>query len=240
MKNNAIVPYKHPISEIKYEMPKADEKCHQRAITEINNAWNKSSFLDDNGCVWIAEDRIHSILRTNKDNGRYYLQLIEDSAKKTINNTTYIMGYKLGALIDRFIQETGEGSKGRYLRYSEKLYHAIRDSDTAKKLRLEFAIELSYSRKGLKKKRIKQYKINKDELTGLKLLKRTCEFAHIRSFAIFPELGDNIENGLIVNKDIHEIITNAAVNDEEELFDLCTNNGWDTSWYDRFKEYFEK
>lgn len=239
MKNNAIVPYKYPVGDIKYNMPEADEKCYPRTITEINNAWNNCSFLDDNGHVWVAVDRIHSILRTRKDNGRYYLQIIEESAKRTINNTTYILGYKLGSLIDQFIQETGEGSKGRYLRYSEELYRAIRDSDTAKKLRLEFALELSDSRKGLKKARMKEYKITKDELTGLKLLKKTCQFSHIRSFAIFPQFGDNIENGLVVNRNTHEIITNAAVNDEEELFNLCTNNNWDTTWYDRFKDYFE-
>lgn len=238
MKNNALIPYKYPVTEIKYNTPKIDEKCYVRTITQINNAWRNCSFLDDSGHVWVAVDKIHSILRTNKDNGRYFIQLVEESAKKTINNTTYIMGYRLGALIDRFIQETGEGSKSRYLRYSEELYRAIRDSDTAKKLRLEFALELSDSRKGLKKARIKGHKIIRDELTGLKLIKKTCEFSHIRSFAIFPQFGKDVENGLIVNKDIHEVITNAGVNDEEELYDLCDSNNWDISWYDKFKEHF--
>lgn len=240
MKNNSIVPYKYPVAEIKYNIPEASEKSYSRTITEISNAWNSSSFLDDSGHVWVAEDKIHSILRTSKSNGKYYLQFIEESAKKTVNNRTYIMGYKLGSLIDQFIQETGEGTKGMYLRYSEELYRAIRDSDTAKKLRLEFALELSDCRKGLKKARMKKYKLDKDELTGLKLLKKSCEFSHIRSFAIFPQFGDNVENGLVVNKDIHDVITNAAVNDEEELFSLCVENNWNISWYDRFKEYFQR
>lgn len=176
MKNNALVPYKYSVTEIKYNTPEIDEKCYPRTITEINNAWRNCSFLDDSGHVWVAVDKIHSILRTSKGNGRYHIEGVEESAKKTINNTTYIMGYKLGALIDRFIQETGESSKSRYLRYSEELYRAIRDSDTAKKLRLEFAFELSDSRKGLKKARIKTHKIIRDEVTGDSLLRKPVNF----------------------------------------------------------------
>lgn len=239
MKDNAIVPYKYSVDDINYITPEAHEKAYKRTITEINNAWNKCSFLDDSGRVWVSVERIHSILRTDKGGGKYYIQEIESEAKRVVNNKTYIMGSSLGELIDTLIQKSGEGTRGRYLRYSEDLYKAIRDSETAKNLRIEFSNELAKNRRGLKKERIKRYNIKLDELTGVKLLKRTCEFSHIRSFAIFPEHGDNLENGLIINKDIHTIITNAAVNDEEELFELCKANNWDTSWYDKFKEYFD-
>ena len=39
-------------------------------------------------------------------------------------------------------------------------------------------------------------------------------------------------NGLIVNKDTHFIITQEGVNDEEELYKLCYEKGWNTDWYE--------
>lgn len=238
MSNKNIIPYKYPVKDINYVKPEAHEKAYKNTITEINNAWNKTTFLDDYGAIWVSAEKIHSILRTSKGNGRYHIGKM--NADEIINrgNTIYIKGSKLGAMIDDAIQDSGGGTKEKYLRYSEELYKAIRDSETAKNLRLEFSKELDKKRKGLKKKRIKKYKIKFDELTGEELIGNEVEFSHIRSFAIFPKLGDNIENGLIINKSSHDIITNEAVNDEEELYSLCKENKWDVSWYDKFKQYF--
>jgi len=90
----------------------------------------------------------------------------------------------------------------------------------------------------LKKRRIKTYKIKFDELTGLPLDTKNSDFSHIRSFSLFPGLADNINNGLIVNKNTHKIITEKNINDEEELYDLCIEMNWQTNWYDEFKENF--
>lgn len=239
MNNNEIIPYKYPIKSINYEVPIPEEECYLKTITEIKNAWRDTSFLDNSGHIWVAVDRLNFILRTNKGNSRYYIERMGEACRKTVNGITYIRGYRVLALISQLLEETGTVTRSKYLRYSEEIYRAIRDCDTAQKLRLEFALELAEGRKALKSKRLKLYKIKKDELTGAKLIKSTSEFSHIRSFAIFPLLGDKIENGLIVNKETHEIITRAAINDEEELFELCIENKWDTSWYDKFKVFFE-
>ena len=43
---------------------------------------------------------------------------------------------------------------------------------------------------------------------------------------MYQEYSDNIENGLIVNKETHDKITRKEINDEDELYDLCIDNGW--------------
>lgn len=77
----------------------------------------------------------------------------------------------------------------------------------------------------MKKIRIKKYKIDKDELTR-ETLRSGNEFSHIRSCSMYKHLSDNMDNGLIVNKNTHKLITERGINDEEELRDLCMEQNW--------------
>ena len=115
---------------------------------------------------------------------------------------------------------------------------AIRDCDSAEVLRTRYNEKLEDARKNLKHKRIKKYNIEYDELTGERLIKKTAEFSHIRSFAIYTEVGADIENGLIVNKETHKIITSNSTCDEVELYNLCLDEGWNIDWYNRYKNYY--
>ena len=51
---------------------------------------------------------------------------------------------------------------------------------------------------------------------------------------MYKHLSDQIENGLIVNKETHKIITERGINEENELKLLCEEMGWDTNWYDDY------
>ena len=82
--------------------------------------------------------------------------------------------------------------------------------------------------------------IKEDELTGKNIDIRTCEFSHIRSVSMYQEYSDNIENGLIVNKETHDKITRKEINDEDELYDLCIDNGWNLQWYEKYKKHLNK
>ena len=97
---------------------------------------------------------------------------------------------------------------------------------------------LENERKGLKKKRINKYNIKNDELTGDILRRKTAEFSHIRNYCIYREISSDIENGLIVNKETHVIITKKGINDENELKELCIEKGWNLEWYKKYKNYF--
>jgi len=237
-KNNEIVPYAHPASSFSYPIPSSKEGQYKNTITSITNAWSNSAYLDGSGKTWVDIENLHSILRTNKGNARHIVAKISDESKIDINNKTFIRGYEIRMIIDKFIQECGAGTRGEYLRYSEKNYTSIRDSDRGKVLRLESEKRLVEAKNKLKKRRIKGYKIKKDELTGEILEVKTSDFSHIRSYSLYPHLADNLDNGLIVNKSTHKIITAENINDEDELYDLCNKNGWTTKWYDKFKKIF--
>ena len=130
-------------------------------------------------------------------------------------------GYEILKLIAKSIEESGTGTKGMYLETSKQFYDAISSCEKAKLLRLEYENQLKSQRRLLKKKRINAYHIKNDELTNEPLKVRTAEFSHIRSVAMYKFISDSIDNGLIVNKETHKIITAEGVNDENELLSLC-------------------
>ena len=114
----------------------------------------------------------------------------------------------------------------------------IRDSDKAEVMRARYYEDLIDKKNKLKAQRIKKYKINIDELTGANLKTQTAEFSHIRSVAIYPDLQLELDNGLIVNKKTHEIITEKGIQNEDDLYTLCLAKGWNTKWYNFYKQTF--
>lgn len=238
-KSKALVPFDNPVKELSYKRPEAFPDTHKTHITRINNAYNETTYFDNHGVMWIEASKLAEIIRTNNTNAQYIISNnIPDEAKIYVGKTIYVRGYEIKRILDKFIQEEGIGKKKQYLKYSERLFNAIRDCDTAENIRNIYQNQLQDSRKKLKVKRIKEYNIKYDELTGKKLIKKISEFSHIRSYALFKNIADKIDNGLIVNKEIHEIITKKGINDEEDLLKLCNENGWKVDWYQKFKINF--
>ncbi len=155
---------------------------------------------------------------------------IEDEHKITMGNEEYIRGYVILSLISKELEENGVGTKGMYLRTSKNYYDSINECDKVQLLRLQYEEGLKDQRKKLKGNRIRKYKIKYDELTG-DAIKRDAEFSHIRSVSMYKSVSDNVDNGLIVNKDTHKIITARGIHDEVELKRLCEEYGWNVDWY---------
>jgi hypothetical protein len=110
---------------------------------------------------------------------------------------------------------------------------AIRNSAKAKYQRAQTYESLKDAKRKLKQQRVSWLKIGQDELTGIPLV-TSSQFSHIRSCAIYPQFTACVWNGLVVNKCIHQIITDTYVNDEDELYDLCEKQQWSTDWYDSY------
>lgn len=234
-----IVPGKFCATNFIDELPDYNGEMTRKIESEIKNAWKNAICVDRYGLLWVRARYLHTIARTVKGIIRYEISSINNCDKRTDENGELcIRGSVVVALLDRCIQITC-GNRERYLLYSEELYRYIRESDKPKRLKAEFIISINEARTGLKSKRISFYNINKDELTNGRLFK-DCEFSHIRSFRMYPELADNINNGLIVNKDIHRIITDKAINDEDDLYSLCIEMDWNTDWYDEYVYFLEE
>ncbi len=238
MSDNQIVPISLYASAIQYISPGDDYIDNQSVANEIKRAWDESCVVDKFGHIWLTDSCLNSILRTSKDNAKYYVQQIRKEHKSKDGDVTYIRGSEIIRFIDERLQNAGEIKKEKNLRFSYEMYSAIRDSDSARLLRAEYFESVKNCAKKLKKIRINQFNITQDELTGEILKKRTSEFSHIRSCSVYPYLMDNIINGHIVNKETHELITANSINDENELYNLCEEMGWNTAWYNDYVNYF--
>lgn len=234
--SKGIVVYK--VSDIIFSEPMIIGNAKDKVITEIANAWKKCTIIDNKGWLWVEKDKLNSILRTRKNSVNEIVMRIEDKYKWNDGKKVYIRGFVILSLIAKAMEEGGVGTKGTYLDVSMQYYDAINKSEKSKLLRLEYDKALVAERKSLKDKRKRKYKIKLDELTGEKL-KKFSEFSHIRSVALYKEIADSIDNGLVVNKTTHEIITARGINNEEELKKLCQENNWNLGWYEKYKKNFE-
>lgn len=222
----------------KDRMPAPVSTQAKKTVTEIQNAWEKAIYLDEtSGMLYINTNKLHSILRVgSKANAQYIVQTMPKEVKKEVDHEVYIAAYEVIKCLEKRILEV-RGTTRQNLAYCEAVYHTIRDLPEIELLQQKCCAARHAIVKKLKAQRIKKYKIQCDELTGAKLQKRTAEFSHIRSQFIYVELSTNIDNGLIVNKETHNLITAKDINDEKALFDLCEQMKWDLKWYKYFNEY---
>lgn len=232
-----LMPFKCASKDLNIEEPEVSKSLSRRTVKAISNAWLQTSFIDDKGNIWVCESDLHTILRTTKGNAKYYAQLIDECDKKYVDQS-YIRGYAINKLLNQLYEDKGAGKTGEYLKLSSQYYGQILQSDSAQVIRQQYLESLATMKRSLKKKRIKKYALKYDELTGEILNLKTCEFSHIRSCAIYPQYSDNIENGLIVNKDTHQLITHHEINDEDQLLQLCSIKKWNLDWYERFMNIF--
>ncbi|MGL4874069.1 MAG: hypothetical protein ACRC30_05400 [Clostridium sp.] len=228
--------------DIEFERPVLNEGEAKGTVTQIMNAC-KDSIIDGNSAIYISQEAVGKLLRTNSKNKiRKVLSEIEEEDKldkeRNIEEIDFIIMGEILKLINKEIAEVMSDRKRLYLRISEKALINMRDSQKVRNLLLENDRRHKNELKSLKGKRMKTYAIKKDELTGMKL-KWGAEFSHIRAKSAYPNLALDIRNGLVVNREIHRIITRERVENEDELLKLCLKMKWDRSWYEKFKNSFE-
>ena len=214
-----------------------DERIYKGVKTQLKNAWRDGVLVDEKGWIWVKKEKLHTILRTNVDNARYIAMKLPSEDKQYFNGEPYIRGFQVVAQLAKEIEENGVGKRGLALIASKEFYESIYMCDTVVRLRLEYDKDKAVARRTLKKKRKKTYNVKYDELTG-DPLKLNCEFSHIRSYAIYKQYADDIDNGLMVNKMTHRLITERGVNDENKLLALCQEQGWKTDWYEAYINKF--
>jgi hypothetical protein len=214
----------------------ADGRLHERTVSSIINAWNNSTVIDYCGRPWLNSEALYIVLRTTRANAAYMAAGLEDNLRHFDGNNTYIKGEGVCFLLDSMITNARSLLRENYVKYSQLLYIAIRDCSRARELRAEHYESTKKILKNLKANRLR-LSIEYDELTGLTLNKLSCEFSHIRSVSLYPDFSAYVENGLLVNKEVHNIITSSNILDENQLLDLCYKNGWSTAWYQAYLDF---
>jgi len=234
-----LIPYQFEAVLEKFPVPSSEHLPYldERTKISIANAWENFTVLDNYGRVWIISEKVHILLRTNRDNAKYIIGGVPDDDKYRDGEKLYIRGSTIYQILDYNIQNARSLQRENYIRFSELFYRAIRDCSRARELRAEFYEHLRITTGYLKQKRINHFNIEHDELTGEKLDLKTSEFSHICSVSLFPELAGLLENGLILNKTTHDKITQYRINDEKELLQLCEIEGWSKEWYSGYKKF---
>lgn len=220
-----------------------ERKLNKGVFTQIKNAYSALVYIDENYRLWISTEKLAVILRTDASKAEYMVTNLGAKYKITVDEQEFIEAAELSKLIFKQIEQVSNSKTKIYLKFSEKQLMQIRDYpkfENEKRLIDDIRLE---EIKKLKDKRIKYNNITHDELTGKELNKKTAEFSHIRSKILYRAISNNINNGLIVNKSTHDIITQNCVEDEEDLKTLCIQMNWNLDWYrifiDRFGSLFD-
>ena len=230
--------FAYQVKDIDYLIPTLFNGGAKKEFTSIKNACN-SSVCDEKGNVFIDSKYLDRVLRTKKFVVREIIQLMSDDEKVYSDGRTFVRLGEVMKFITKRLEKLPSGKTRNYLLLVEEFLLNIRDSDKFVNIRNEIASDYKLETTKLKNKRKRKLKNDGiksflDELTGKKLI-RGSEFSHIRAKSVYPDLSLNIDNGLLVNKETHELITSLMIVTEDELLKLCNEQGWKTRWYKVFK-----
>lgn len=235
-----IIPINPVTAKGKFEPPKPQsEKLSSKVCTEIVNAWDNHTVFDNLGRPWVEREVLNRILRTSKENAFYRVAQLYPRYKTKANGKIYVKGEAVMFLLSESVLNARSLLRENALHYSQLLYLAIQDCDKSRVMRAEHYEFVKKIVKTLKANRLKSLNIGTDELTNVGLSRIRAEFSHIRSVSVYPHLATYQQNGLIVNKETHRIITDLNINDEDELLNLCKQKGWNTSWYEKYLEFLK-
>ena len=232
MNNNQLVVISSFIKDLNFETPIRSTILDKTTVKKINNAIDQG-IIDNQGHIWICCSKLHVILRVKtKVDAKYLLESIDNKYKANYGGDIYVRWASLISIISRRIEDN---PSNKYLPLVFDILKEINDCNDVKILRLEAKTLREKNLKRLKWQRIKKYNLINDELTGEILNKFKAQFSHIRSVNMYPEICEMLWNGLVVNIDTHAIITELSINDENELYKLCYDKGWNLRWYDIYK-----
>lgn len=239
-KETEIIPHPDWTGRIDFKRPEHNPHLHKGTLTQIVSAYDSHAYLDSDGVLWLSGEKLNVILRTSPTIAKFIVNGVSDNDKTVIDNKSFVRGAEINSHITREIEKSGLNDRGHYLRFSEECLNNIRDSYTAKAIRGEAEVRFNKELSKLKSNRISTFNVEHDELTGELLVRKSAEFSHIRSKKIYKQLALYIENGLIVNKDTHDQITNEGIIDENQLQFFCEQKGWKTDWYDTYIEFLKR
>ena len=236
-KRNQLVPIFNELHAIDYNLDKnLPELLNKSSAKRTLNAWVEGTVVDGKGQVWIIENFLASIWRTDLSTANFFIDRVPSNDKINFDNKMCIKYSSVIYRLNEIIQSPTSHKRREYLRVSEDIGKAVRDSTPVEVIRLRYYEFVEEIKKKLKHQRIKQYKIEIDELTNLPLDIASSEFHHIRRQSSSYDMIGFIWNGLIINKDTHDIITAHNISDEYDLKELCLERGWAMDWFERYEE----
>lgn len=215
-----------------------DEKSTlQGWLDLLYETWADGSFIDPRGNVWLDTRSLPVATRVP---ALVDLTLFHPSGDETRlrQGRLYLRGSRVSRLLDSIVAGTERDNREHLERIaingevSRELYTLVRDSALARRRQESTLDSLNEVRTHLRKQRIRRHALLEDELTGEKLQRPT--FVYIRHPALYPELAENPDNGLAVNRSTLETLRHHRSTDENELFRIAHRRQWARDWYPAF------
>lgn len=228
--------------ELGYSGGKIFERLSKNHLKSIENAFLQNTKISSNGIIYIRIKGLANILRTSSRGVASTLiyngveGVLSSAALISIEGEEYISGPSLIGFLDYRIK-TVPVKQQLYLTYSKNIYDYINGIKEIANLAAIYTQEIDDNRKFLKRKKISEYNISCCEFTGKKFSSISeVDFAHIESVVTSPHLALNLDNGVIIFKDIHSELTRLEIVTFEGMYEYCCEKDYKLDWADSFIE----
>jgi hypothetical protein len=205
-------------------------------VDSIAKALYANTKICVNGVPFIKVKGIADIIRTGNsglERALIYQGLpgfLPRSEIVSIDGFDHISGHSLCAILDSRIA-CRSGKTKQYLQIALNLYFKILNFGPVRDLKEMFLEEIEQKRASLKNERIKFYRINQCEFSGQPFNDTSLvQFAHIDSVVYNPGRALDINNGVIILREIHAEMTRRGINTYEETFSFCEEKGYSLDW----------
>ena len=205
-------------------------------VESIANALYANTKICVNGVPFIKVKGIAEIIRTGNsglERALIYQGLpgfLPRSEVVSIDGLDHISGHSLVAILDSRISNRS-GKTKQYLNIALNLYQKILDSGAVRDLKEMFIEEINNKRSSLKQERIRAYNITECEFTGEYIVDYSLvQFAHIDSVVYNPSKALDINNGVIIMREIHADMTRLGINTYEETYSYCEEMEYNLDW----------
>ncbi|WP_439214242.1 hypothetical protein [Duffyella gerundensis] len=214
-------------------------RLYASTLNGIISAFNKAIVINPNGAIFINISYLHTLLRTNRGTANVIWQdgipgYVTGVDSREIGDSIYITGSDFIGLVDARLQTT-IGVSTLYLQYIQAAYYTITSHAQIRDVRVTFIHTIEKMRTTLKNLRIKQENITRCEFTNQEFNNvRLVEFAHVNGVANDPEKALDVNNGVIILKEIHDELTRLQIQDYAGMYKYCLQNGYSTVWAENY------
>lgn len=208
-------------------------------INGIKNAFNSGIMVLNNGLLYVKVSQLRNLLRTANGAHNSMWQdgmfgYVSPSRPFEVGNEICISGPDFCALLDARISST-IGKQNIYLKYVRSIYQNITSAAFVQELRTAFLIDVDQQRPYLKAGRISKYGIASCEFTGETINDANAfEFAHIMSVSTHLFYAKNIDNGVIIKKELHRMLTRLNIHSFAGMLEFCEERKFSTRWAEDF------
>ena len=248
MTNNLPSTHIYELSELGFNLKNQVIQFNEALINSLNsntlsairNSFSRAILVTNHGFCYVKISELRHLLRTGNSGADKYLWQIgipgysSPALSYSLDDNLCISGPDFCGLIDARIH-LSRGKLNLYLRYVKAIYESIAYSSNIGDLRSLFIDDIASQRNKLKEQRILRYDISHCEFTGRKFdLSSEVQFAHIESVVTSPLNALNIDNGVIILRELHNELTRYGIHDFAGMYDYCSQRNFSIIWAENF------